>query len=162
MTKDQMRKIFMEHGFTIKEGETDLKDYVYKAAEALAAEAINKMLQTLWADTLCARLPREQEVTVRDILWNRLQTVPHAIPSDGVFGGLTMQVDPSLPPNVMEMRSGTQRIRYDGSTGQFTTVATVPPELVPETVKFCSCGERMGNAYGSGPLCCMDINCSRG
>ncbi|WP_233854022.1 hypothetical protein [Paraburkholderia sp. HD33-4] len=35
MTKDQIRAIFMAHGFTIKDGQTDLKDYVYEAAEAL-------------------------------------------------------------------------------------------------------------------------------
>lgn len=37
MTKDQIRAIFMANGFTIKEGQTDLKDYVYAAAEALLA-----------------------------------------------------------------------------------------------------------------------------
>lgn len=35
MTKDKIREIFMKHGFTVKEGQTDLKDYVYKAAEEL-------------------------------------------------------------------------------------------------------------------------------
>lgn len=34
-----IRDIFMQHGFTIKDGQTDLKDYVYAAAEALVAEA---------------------------------------------------------------------------------------------------------------------------
>jgi hypothetical protein len=37
MTKDQIRDIFMAHGFTIKEGQTDLKPYVYDAARALLA-----------------------------------------------------------------------------------------------------------------------------
>jgi hypothetical protein len=32
MTKDQIRTIFMQRGFTIKEGQDDLKDYVYEAA----------------------------------------------------------------------------------------------------------------------------------
>jgi hypothetical protein len=35
LTKDQIREIFMAHGFTIKEGQTDLKQYVYDAALAL-------------------------------------------------------------------------------------------------------------------------------
>lgn len=35
--RDQIRAIFMQHGFTIKEGQTDLKQYVYDAAEALLA-----------------------------------------------------------------------------------------------------------------------------
>jgi hypothetical protein len=37
MTKDQIRDIFMAHGFAIKEGQTDLKPYVYDAARALLA-----------------------------------------------------------------------------------------------------------------------------
>lgn len=37
MTDDQIRAIFLENGFTIKEGMTDLKPYVYQAARALLA-----------------------------------------------------------------------------------------------------------------------------
>ncbi|WP_284076357.1 hypothetical protein [Herbaspirillum aquaticum] len=36
---DVIREIFMAHGFTIKEGQTDLKPYVYAAARALLARA---------------------------------------------------------------------------------------------------------------------------
>lgn len=39
LTRETIRAIFMAHGFTIKEGQTDLKDYVYQAAEALLAAA---------------------------------------------------------------------------------------------------------------------------
>lgn len=35
MTKDQIRAIFLAHGFTVKEGQPDLKQYVYDAADAL-------------------------------------------------------------------------------------------------------------------------------
>jgi hypothetical protein len=35
MTKDQIREVFLRNGFTVKEGQTDLKDYVYDAAEEL-------------------------------------------------------------------------------------------------------------------------------
>lgn len=34
-SRDQIREVFMAHGFTIKEGQTDLKQYVYDAAHAL-------------------------------------------------------------------------------------------------------------------------------
>lgn len=37
--RNVIRDIFMHHGFTIKEGQTDLKSYVYEAAEALLAMA---------------------------------------------------------------------------------------------------------------------------
>ena len=33
--RDAIRRVFMAHGFTIKDGQTDLKSYVYEAAEAL-------------------------------------------------------------------------------------------------------------------------------
>ena len=35
LSRDQIRDVFMAHGFTIKEGQTDLKQYVYDAAYAL-------------------------------------------------------------------------------------------------------------------------------
>jgi len=53
MTKDQIRDIFMAHGFTIKEGQTDLKPYVYDAARALLAskQAVPQVKQWIahWA-----------------------------------------------------------------------------------------------------------------
>lgn len=39
MTKQQIRKIFMDNGFTIKQGYSDLKPYVYKAARELVKAA---------------------------------------------------------------------------------------------------------------------------
>lgn len=45
MTKDQIRAIFMKHGFTIKEGQTDLKQYVYDAAEELLALSVPPVAQ---------------------------------------------------------------------------------------------------------------------
>lgn len=39
LAKDQIRKILLENGFTIKDGQTDLKPYVYQAAAALLAAA---------------------------------------------------------------------------------------------------------------------------
>ena len=38
-TKAQIREVFMAYGFTVKEGQTDLKQYVYDAAYALLALA---------------------------------------------------------------------------------------------------------------------------
>lgn len=35
LTREQIREVFMSNGFTIKEGQSDLKEYVYKAAESL-------------------------------------------------------------------------------------------------------------------------------
>jgi hypothetical protein len=40
MTKDQIRAVFMANGFTIKEGQTDLKPYVYEAAAGLIRAAL--------------------------------------------------------------------------------------------------------------------------
>ena len=38
LDRDHIREIFMAHGFTVKEGQTDLKKYVYDAADALIRE----------------------------------------------------------------------------------------------------------------------------
>lgn len=40
LPKDKVREILLRNGFTIKEGQTDLKDYVYMAAEELIRETI--------------------------------------------------------------------------------------------------------------------------
>ena len=39
LSKDQIREVFLTHGFTIKEGQADLKPYVYDAAYALLTAA---------------------------------------------------------------------------------------------------------------------------
>lgn len=39
MNRDQIRDIFLRNGFTIKDGQTDLKPYVYAAAVDLISEA---------------------------------------------------------------------------------------------------------------------------
>jgi hypothetical protein len=38
LTEEEMRAIFLAHGFTIKEGHTDLKPYVYAAGRAIEAK----------------------------------------------------------------------------------------------------------------------------
>jgi pyridoxine 5'-phosphate synthase PdxJ len=39
LTKDEIREVFLAHGFTVKEGQADLKQYVYDAAYALLERA---------------------------------------------------------------------------------------------------------------------------
>ena len=39
LDRDRIREIFMAYGFTVKEGQTDLKQYVYDAADALLRAA---------------------------------------------------------------------------------------------------------------------------
>lgn len=43
LTEDEIRDIYLANGFTIKEGQTDLKDYVYMAARAIEHLTIEKM-----------------------------------------------------------------------------------------------------------------------
>jgi hypothetical protein len=60
LTREQIREVFMAHGFTIKEGQTDLKQYVYDAAHALlglvaapqqeAQEPVGKYLTVVYRD----------------------------------------------------------------------------------------------------------------
>ena len=39
LTDEQIRAVFLSNGFTVKEGQTDLKPYVFQAARALLALA---------------------------------------------------------------------------------------------------------------------------
>ncbi|UIF90872.1 hypothetical protein [Cupriavidus sp. UYPR2.512] len=48
MTKDQIREIFLANGFTVKEGQSDLKQYVYDAAYALLERAAPQPAAAEW------------------------------------------------------------------------------------------------------------------
>lgn len=55
MTNDQIRAVFLANGFTVKEGQTDLKPYVYAAARALLALATHAPAQPdPWHDAVLA------------------------------------------------------------------------------------------------------------
>lgn len=41
--RKMIQAVFIANGFTIKEGQTDLKEYVYKAAEELLALQMQKL-----------------------------------------------------------------------------------------------------------------------
>ena len=47
MTNDEIKSIFLAHGFTIKPGCDDLKPYVYEAARALLARVEADARQSL-------------------------------------------------------------------------------------------------------------------
>jgi hypothetical protein len=84
MNKEQIRAIFLKNGFTVKEGQTDLKDYVYAAADDLLAagyleqrklEATTKECPhddpQAWRQGLPARTPTQREFEAaygRDLL----------------------------------------------------------------------------------------------
>jgi hypothetical protein len=46
--RNQIREIFMANGFTIKEGQEDLKEYVYSAA----IELINFVANSCWPEVI--------------------------------------------------------------------------------------------------------------
>jgi hypothetical protein len=62
LTRNRIREIFMSHGFTVKDGQTDLKEYVYDAAAALLAEA-----QQPQAEVVPSCLHKEQSEVVGSI-----------------------------------------------------------------------------------------------
>lgn len=43
LSRDEVREIFTHHGFTVKEGQTDLKPYVYEAADNLIREVVRRL-----------------------------------------------------------------------------------------------------------------------
>lgn len=50
VSDEQIKAVFLANGFTIKEGLTDLKPYVYQAARALLAQAATAAAPALPAD----------------------------------------------------------------------------------------------------------------
>lgn len=58
ITDEQIRAVFMANGFTIKDGHTDLKPYVYAAARAVLALAAPQGEPYGWAVTGCHSLYR--------------------------------------------------------------------------------------------------------
>lgn len=46
LTKEEIANIFLDNGFSIKEGYTDLKPYVYRAARELEKAIAAKLLST--------------------------------------------------------------------------------------------------------------------
>jgi hypothetical protein len=47
ISREQVREIYMRHGFVIKEGHDDLKEYVYSAADELVKAAISAQRKPL-------------------------------------------------------------------------------------------------------------------
>jgi len=53
------------------------------------------------------------------------------IGGDGFFAGIELAVDPSLPPETVEMRSGANRVRLNTSTGEMTAFQAVEERVQP-------------------------------
>ncbi|HIH2744936.1 TPA: hypothetical protein ACYLN4_000602 [Burkholderia lata] len=66
--KDRVREIFMAHGFTIKDGETDLKAYVFDAADALLAAAETVLSPEFLAKEAALLSPHSRAMLL-NILW---------------------------------------------------------------------------------------------
>ena len=77
-TRDQIRSTLLAHGFTIKEGQSDLKEYVYEAAEAL--------LSLQLATQKLATQPKEPAPSqeAEDIYW-KLHSISKCLESSGVL-----------------------------------------------------------------------------
>lgn len=67
LTKAQIREVFMAHGFTIKEGQTDLKQYVYDTAYALLTLAAPPTAQAEGWTKLPGQLPEPGMPVLLDI-----------------------------------------------------------------------------------------------
>ena len=78
MNKDKIRDIFLAAGFTIKEGQTDLKPYVYAAAEALE-KALMEELQSASLE------PTDAELTAIYKKANNEHTKPQPITTQRIF-----------------------------------------------------------------------------
>lgn len=50
LNKDEIRNIFLNNGFKIKEGEIDLLPYVYLAADSLINKTVEKLILQMKAN----------------------------------------------------------------------------------------------------------------
>jgi hypothetical protein len=80
INRDTIRAVFMKHGFTIKEGQTDLKPYVYAAAEELLSltQFTDTDVRMLYA--IAAHMTREGSPRAADDLRNLAERVRAALP----------------------------------------------------------------------------------
>lgn len=48
LTDKEIKEVFLANGFTVKEGQTDLKPYVYAAAKALLRAEADKQMKCIF------------------------------------------------------------------------------------------------------------------
>lgn len=96
LSKPEIRMIFLANGFTVKEGETDLKPYVYQAANALIDAAL------CFAKTGIPAANRDDEIRTRDELFEAyttaLQHIANGHPNAQQFAKVLLAIrdDPDL------------------------------------------------------------------
>ena len=68
LTKDKIKEIFLANGFTIKEGQEDLKEYVYEAANGLLMEYTDYLIRqgALRGSQPTRLVPTEYPITLPD------------------------------------------------------------------------------------------------
>lgn len=76
LTPEEVKAIFLDNGFTVKEGNADLKHYVYKAAVSLQDALLAKVSQALQAKLLSA----ERYEKFRECCWSESTIVAVANP----------------------------------------------------------------------------------
>ncbi|AMC34788.1 hypothetical protein [Janthinobacterium sp. B9-8] len=78
LKNEEIKRIFLENGFSVKEGESDLKPYVYQAARALLA-GVEAELAALQQDVARYRWLRDTPDDASDFLNIRGDDFDHAI-----------------------------------------------------------------------------------
>ena len=110
----QIKAVFLANGFTIKEGMTDLKPYVYQAARALlvtagqAQSATPKLRPEAWLATF---RPKGM-LSSHSVAGTNLEELKRSVPSDSKFKPLYAQpilTIVGMSTTVQTEQGGTQR-----------------------------------------------------
>lgn len=72
LTNEEIKRIFLEKGFSIKEGLDDLKPYVYEAAREVIKAAKGDVVVTINGAGDCVSVKRQDEYgKILSVIWQR-------------------------------------------------------------------------------------------
>lgn len=125
LSKDQIRSIFMQHGFTIKEGQTDLKPYVYEAAEALINAALSAPAQDAQAEPVVTEEMIAAYLEANDRYWKETDDLDRPIskwrngtPSEATRVSLQAALRAARTQPATSAEPGGTLVLCDQSTGK--------------------------------------------
>lgn len=118
VTKEEIAKLMLGHGFTIKEGQTDLKPYVYDAAYAIVQHVMSRYLP----------VGSVQTVQAKDVNSGVVIT-SNEVPHDQTLYVLATEAVPSEEPTAEEI---------EGCMKLFNTSPIGLPSLLRAYRNFCT------------------------
>lgn len=122
VTKEEISKLMLEHGFTIKEGLTDLKPYVYDAAYAIVRHVMSRYLPV--GHVQAGRIKNVGQEFKSGVIPSKVQ-----VSNDQTLYALATEAAPPQEPTAEEI---------DGCMRLFNTSPVGLPSLLRAYRNFCT------------------------